>query len=288
MPVWVALLLTLLLAGCLKTTDQIDPDRLIADRDSKLYVVCFISPQDTVLAAKVALSEPEILLIAEPSLLVKTATVTISNAQHSITLPYDSTVGYYRAPVGSFLIQTGQTYQLRVLMDEGRRTVTAQATVPATVPIQRIQVDSSTTVTTTSQSVLYRTTLFWNAPGGLSYYRGYGEFTQTVIGALGSAPETRISPSSFFVDRANNPGPTVRSLTGTHTLVLPTAARIGSRRARIGLFTTDLNYYRYHATLREQINTPNNSFAESTVLFSNIVGGYGVFAAYNADYVVLR
>ena len=173
-------------------------------------------------------------------------------------------------------------------MDEGRRVVTAQATIPAAVPIQRVQVDSATTVTAISQSILYRTTLFWNAPGGLSYYRGYGEFTQTALSAPGSMPETRISPSSFFVDRANNPGPTVRSLTGVHTLVLPLTARITSNCARIGLFTTDLNYYRYHASLREQINTPNNSFAESTVLFSNIVGGYDVFAAYNADCAVLR
>ena len=288
MPVRVALILTLLLAGCLKTTDQIDPDRLAADRESKRYVVCFISPQDTVLAAKVALSEPRILLTTEPSLLIKNATVTISDAQQRIMLPYDSTVGYYRAPVGSFLIRSGQTYQLTVLTGENRRIVMAQATVPTPIPIQRVQIDSSITTTTSNQSILYRTTIFWDAPGGPGYYRGYGEFTQTVTGAPGSAPETRISPSSFFVDRANGPGPAVRSLTGTHTLVLPLTARIVSRLARIGLFTTDLNYYRYHASLREQINTPNNSFAESTVLFSNIAGGYGVFAAYNADYTMLR
>ncbi len=107
MPVWVTLILTLLLAGCLKTTDQINPDRLMADRESKLYVVCFISPQDTVLSAKVALSEPRILPTNEPSLLVKTATVTISDAQQRITLPYDSTVDYYRAPVASAVFRFG-------------------------------------------------------------------------------------------------------------------------------------------------------------------------------------
>ena len=281
-------IVTLTLAGCLQTTDPIAPNLLAADRESKLYVVCFISPQDTIIAAKVALSEPKIVLTAEPSLVVKTAIVTISDEQQSITLPYDSALGYYRAnPAGKFLIQAGRTYQLSVLTGENRRVVTAQAIVPTAVPIQRVQIDSVITRTASNQSVLYRTTMYWNSPGGVNYYRGYGAFTQTVRDAPGALPETRISSPSFFVDRANNPGPAVRSLTGAHTLVLPLKAQILTKRARIGLFTTDLNYYRYHATLREQINAPNNSFAESTVSFSNIVGGYGVFAAYNASYVVL-
>lgn len=284
---WIAFIVTLTLAGCLKTTDPINPNWLGADRESKLYVVCFISPQDTILAAKVALSEPKIVLTAEPSLVVKTATVTLSDEQHRITLPYDSTLGYYRAPVGTFPIQAGRTYQLSVLTGENSRVVTAQATVPAAVPIQRVQIDSAITTTAGNRSVLYRTTIYWNSPGGINYYRGYGVFTQTVRNSPGALPETRISLPSFFVDRENSPGPGVRSLTGAHTLVLPLKARILTKRARIGLFTTDLNYYRYHATLREQINAPNNSFAESTVSFSNIAGGYGVFAAYNATYVVL-
>jgi hypothetical protein len=287
MRVWVAFILTLTLAGCLKTTDSVDPALLAADRESKLYVICFISPQDTILAAKVARSEPKIITTNEPSLVVETATVTLSDEKHSIVLPYNSAVGYYRAkPGGGFSIQPGQTYRLTVLMGENSQ-VTAQATVPDAVPIQRVQVDSAVTKTAINQSVLYTTTIFWNSPGGLAYYRGYGEFTQMITDKQGTLLETRINSPSFFVDRANSPDPNLRSLTGTHTVVLPLNAKILTKRARIELFTTDLNYYRYHATLREQINTPNNSFAESTVLFSNITGGYGVFAAYNTAYVTL-
>ncbi len=284
---YLAFLLTLTLVSCLKTTDVVDPALLAADRESKLYVICFISPQDTVLAAKVALSEPRIVITNEPSLLVKTATVTLSDEKQRIVLAYDSTLGYYRAhPAGKFPIRPGQTYTLAVLMGENRQ-VTAQATVPEAIPIQRVQVDSSITTTAKNQSILYRTTIFWDSPGGLAYFRGYGEFAQSIFDAQGRLQETRTSSSSFFVDRSNTPGPNRRSLTGTHTLLLPPNNQTRIKRARIGLFTTDLNYYRYHSTLREQINTPNNSFAESTVLFSNIVGGYGVFAAYNASYVVL-
>lgn len=287
MRVWVVILLALLLAGCLKTTDQIDSDLLTPDRESKPYVICFISPQDTVLAARVALSNPKISAIADPSLLVKTATVTISNGQNVILLPYDSSLAYYRAkPSNGFSIKAGQTYQLTVQLGEGRR-VTAQATVPQAVAIQQVQRDSSITTTTANQSILYRTTIFWNAPGGVNYYRGYGEVSQLVVDPQGTLLETRVSQPAFFVDRENSPEPSLRSLTGMHTLVVPLNARVRTTRSRIGLFTTDLNYYRYHETLRDQINTPSTSFSESTILFSNIDGGFGVFAAYNASYITL-
>ncbi|GAB3041131.1 hypothetical protein GCM10027185_50760 [Spirosoma pulveris] len=287
MRVWVAFILCLTMAGCLKTTDQVDIGLLAPERDSKLYVICFISPQDTVLAAKVALSDPAVSITAEPSLLVETATVTIADEQTSVLLPYDNALGYYRLkPGNTFSIKAGQTYQLTVQLGEGRR-VTAQATVPMAVPIQRVQRDSSITTTATGQSILYQTTIFWNAPGGVNYYRGYGEVRQSIVSQQGALLETRVSQPSFFVDREMSPGPAVRSLTGSYTLVVPLNARVRTSLSRIGLFTTDLNYYRYHETLREQINAPTNSFASSTVLFSNIVGGYGVFAAYNAVYVTL-
>ncbi|MFD2571124.1 DUF4249 domain-containing protein [Spirosoma soli] len=286
---WILVILTVSMVGCLKTTDEIDRARLSSDRDSKLYVVCFISPQDTILSAKVAMSEPKVIAAASPALLIKTATVTISDEEQSVTLPYDSAVGYYRAnPAGKLAIRAGRTYRLTVLMDENRR-VTAQATVPVPVQIQRVQVDSTVAITGSNQFVLYTTTIYWNSPGGLNYYRGWGQFTQTIRdNKPGQPDETRISQPSFFVDREDNVGPSLRSVTGTHTLLAPAPAQIRTKAAHIGLFNTDVNYYRYHTTLREQLSTPNNSLAETTGLFSNIDGGYGVFAAYNATYVVVR
>ncbi|GAB2521229.1 DUF4249 domain-containing protein [Spirosoma aerophilum] len=288
MRVWVVILLALLLAGCLKTTDQIDSDRLTPDRESKLYVICFISPQDTVLAARVALSNPTISTVPDPSLLVKTANVMISDGQNRISLPYDNSLAYYRVkPSKEFSIKAGQTYQLTVQLGEDRR-VTAQATVPQAMAIQQVQMDSTISVSAAGQSIRYQTTITWNTPGGVNYYRGYGEISQTVFDQRGAMLDTYVSQPSFFVDRENSPGPSLRSLTGTHTLVVPVGARVQTTRTRVGLFTTDLNYYRYHETLREQINTPLNSFAESTILFSNIDGGFGVFAAYNASYISLQ
>lgn len=283
---WIAALLAPTLAGCLKTTDQISPDRLPVDRESKPYVVCFISPQDSVLAAKVAMSEPKIVATFEPTLVVKTATVTISNGSRSVRLLYDPVVGYYRARNdGTFPVRAGQTYQLTVLMDENRR-VTAQTTVPPLIPIERVRLDSVvTTATPTSRSVLYTATIFWNSPGGVNYYRGWGEITQVLTDQNGRLLETRVNQPSFTVERENSDSPGGRSVLGTYTLNTSVAANVSTKEARIGLFNTDVSYYRYHASLQEQLNRPTTYFSQAPVLFSNVEGGYGVFASYNASFI---
>ncbi|WP_077919272.1 DUF4249 domain-containing protein [Spirosoma sp. 209] len=275
-----------LLVGCLKTTDSIDPNRLAADRQSKLYVLCFISPQDTLLTAKVAMSEPQIIATLEPTLLVKTATVTLSDGQASIPLLYSDSLGYYVArPLGRFRIRAGQTYQLTVSMGDDRR-VQATATVPPAIPIGQVRIDSSILAQTGNRtSIRYTTTIDWASPGGLNYYRGWGELTQTIQTQQGRLPETRISRPDFFVLRENNTGPGPYSTTGSFTLTVAPGSLVRTARTRFGLFNTDQNYYQYHATLREQLNTPNSLFAGTPVLFSNMEGGYGVFAAYNATYI---
>lgn len=285
---WPICILALLLIGCFKTTDQISPDRLSPDRESKLYVLCFISPQDSVLTAKVAMSEPKIVPTVEPTLTVKTANVSISDGQRSAVLRYDSTLGYYRADAVDLFIEAGKTYELTVSMGENRR-VTAQATVPASIPIQRVQIDSVLASATASvKSTLYTATIFWDSPGGVNYYRGWGKFTQTVSNEQGVLEETRVNQPAFSVDRETNAGPGRRSLSGSFSLITPTNARIRTNLVRLGLFTTDVNYYRYHATLLEEVNNPNNSFAEPGVLYSNIKDGYGVFAGYNATYIDIK
>lgn len=285
MRLWPIFIVSLLLASCLKTTDQIAPDRLPRDQESKLYVLCFISPQDSVLAAKVAMSEPNIVATLQPTLLVKNASVTLSDGQRSVALRYDSSRGYYRTKAVDLLVQAGKTYDLTVSMGDGRR-VTAQATIPPPIPIQRVQIDSTiTSVTASLKATLYTATIFWDSPGGINYYRGWGVFTQTVSDAHGVPQETRLSQPSFFVDRETNTGPGTRSMSGSFTLTTLPNAKVRTKQVRLGLFNTDFNYYRYHETLREEINNPTYSFTEATVLYSNIKDGYGVFAGYNATYI---
>lgn len=290
-----SILLLTVLTGCLQTTDELSPDALPIDRVSRPYVICFISPQDTVLAAKVAMSEPAIVRSFEPTLVVDDAVVTLSDSIRSIQLQYDSNLRYYRAsPSALFPIRAGVTYQLRVQMGEGR-SVTARATVPPAVPIARAAFDSTVTENTAgSRLSTYQTSIFWNSPpvpaspGGFNYYRGWGEVEQHLIDrTTGLIVERRFSQPSFSVDREISQPGALRLMTGLHAVESPPNTVVRTKRVRVGLFAIDVNYYRYQAALAEQFTNAGQSFAESTVLFSNIDGGYGVFGAYNASYLTL-
>ncbi|AQG80009.1 DUF4249 domain-containing protein [Spirosoma montaniterrae] len=282
----IAILLVALLAGCLKTTDPISPDRLLADRESKPVVVCFISPQDSVLAAKVAMSEPKIIATFESTLLVKNAVVTLSNGPQTIRLDYDDALGYYRTkPSDQFRVRAGETYRLTVRMGENRQ-ITAQATVPESIPLQRVGIDSLLVDSSANQKTWqYTVRLSWNSPGGTNYYRGWGRIKQTVSTPGVLQAETRISQPDFMVEReiGSQPGP--QTISGSFSVSIPANARIRTELAHIALFTTDENYYRYHATLREQLTNTNPFLTNATPLFSNIDGGFGVFAAYNGYYM---
>jgi hypothetical protein len=56
------------------------------------------------------------------------------------------------------------------------------------------------------------------------------------------------------------------------------------KNIRIGLLNVDEHYYRYHTTLR--LYSGDDPFSEPAPIYSNIVGGLGVFGAYNKTTVV--
>ncbi|GAB3281992.1 hypothetical protein GCM10027347_58020 [Larkinella harenae] len=286
---------TLLAGGCIRSVDELSVDVLPIDRVTKPYVICFISPQDTVIAAKVAMSEPRIVSSFAESLVVKDAVVLLSDSSQSIQLVYNDKLMYYRAvPGNGFRIRSGGTYRLTVSMS-GNRSVTAEATVPEVIPLEGIAIDSTVSRNSADAALTtYTTTLSWSAPAKpkpgqpASYYRGWAEVNQTVVdAATGLLISRQTSRPAFYLDRETGQIGERRFINGTHTLL--SGPQTGTQTKQIvgALFTTDENYYRYHIALREQFVSQGQYFAEPTVLFSNIVGGYGVFAAYNGSYLIL-
>ncbi|MGA0558988.1 DUF4249 domain-containing protein [Larkinella sp. VNQ87] len=290
------LILILLTGGCIRSVDELSVDALPIDRVTKPNVICFISPQDTVLTAKIAMSEPQIVSSFAESLVVKDAVVLLSDSSRSIQLLYDDRLKYYRAvPQGRFTIRPGVTYRLTVSMS-GDRSVTAEATVPQTVPIDRVSLDSTVARNSANAALTtYTTTVYWTSPGAGSgsrnanYYRGWAEIDQAIVDqSTGQSVSPRVSQPSFFVERETGQIGAQRLMTGTHTLLTGPNTGTRTRRIRAGLLTTDENYYRYHTSLREQFVNQEQNFAEPTVLYSNIVGGYGVFAAFNGSYTTVN
>jgi hypothetical protein len=62
----------------------------------------------------------------------------------------------------------------------------------------------------------------------------------------------------------------------------------GSDVLYLYLLTTDKSYYLYNNSLDKLQNSMDNPFAEPVYLFSNISGGFGVFAAYNSYEITLK
>ena len=128
------------LVSCQNLRQEVEPQQL-ADQPVKLLVVCFISPQDTVLAAKVARSRPILDDETVTNLEINNATVTLQTGSRSIVLTYHSRLRYYRASPDQFPIRAGETYQLSVRTPDGQ-SVEARTTAPEAVALQQVRLDS--------------------------------------------------------------------------------------------------------------------------------------------------
>lgn len=275
--------LLLSVLGCVKSTDSILPSQVSLQQDKGLYVACFISPQDTLIRAKVV--DLVAITTTAPTTTVRNAVVTISDGQQALTLSYIDSLDYYAGrPTAPFAVRSSSTYRLTVDLIDGRH-LQADATVPSAVPINSVSIDSVVTAQADKRLIRYNATINWTSPTGLSYYQGWGLVEQTISNTIDQSVTLRRTQPDFSVIRVNSTAPDPTSTTGSFTLSIPADDRVHTRRVTLGLFSTDVNYYQYHASLREQSTSPASFFTSGPVLFSNIQGGYGVFAAYNATYI---
>lgn len=286
------------LLSCESLIKEIDPS-FLPETDSKLVVACFISPQDTVLAAKV--TETKLLIGTTGDIRedITNATVNLSDGSKSIRLIYSPKLGYYRALPSELPILVGKTYTITVNTPDGRQ-VNASTTVPNNIALKEVKIDS-TKVNDFPQgnSVInteYDVKVIWQDKAGESnYYRAISEFI-FLYRIVDSINKKVINvPVSAIVDlRTIDDKDTDGQLLSLNRTYLPT--NIGGNiqgqdsnlktkldKIKVGLFQTDIHYYNYHTSLRRQREN-NNPFAEPVLLYTNINGGFGCFGAYNATW----
>ena len=104
----------LILLSCESLIEEIDPS-FLPETDSKLVVACFISPQDTVLAAKI--TETKLLIGTSGDIRddITNASVSLSDGSKSIRFVYSPKLGYYRALPSELPILAGKTYTITVI-----------------------------------------------------------------------------------------------------------------------------------------------------------------------------
>lgn len=295
----------IVLTGCDSLKQEVEPKGIVREPE-KLVVACFISPQDTVLAARISRSSPVLGVSSQYNPDVSNATVTLSDGNRSVTLrttfdqngSYGFSKLYYRVPARELPIVVGKTYTLTVRVPDGRQ-VTATCTVPGPVALQELALDSAVLNEFGRSRKEYYARLRWRDPAGqVNFYRvaGDSEYTYTTqIRTSANAPvrDTLIrTRSSWFFNNGSTTTDLGRDgqefVSGRGRLPIAYVWVNGQQQAsrptgqiNAYLLNVDENYYRYHDAVERQNEVGGNPFAEPVPILGNIQGGLGCFGAYN-------
>ncbi|MBD2754622.1 DUF4249 domain-containing protein [Spirosoma validum] len=307
--VLIYILAIILFTACNSLRQEVEPKGLVQEPE-KLVVACFISPQDTVLAALVSRTLPVLGTGNQYNTDITNATVTLSDGQRSVILklkpsvPNSGIVTSYRANVSELPIVTGKTYKLTVRVPDGRE-VTGTCTVPESVVLNQITVDSATTTDFGLSRKEYYARMRWRDPAGqTNFYRvtGNNEFTYTYKTQTSPNGPIRDTTMRMWGDWYFTTGSTLTDLGRDGQEIISGRGRLAisyswangkqnpsfPRQLNAHLMNVDENYYRYHDAVERQNQAGDNPFAEPVPIPTNIQGGLGCFGAYNRSTLTMQ
>lgn len=269
----------------------------------KLVIESYLSPQDTELRVRVTRNYPTVgpgspYLNGFETPQLRNATVTLSDGQRSVVLPYrepknpngprarDSTG--YRLPATALPIVPGRTYTLRV-------TAPDFPAAEATCTIPKAFVNASTAEITRGQEIngtrtrSYYQAVFTDLAGAENYYSTVLSLLQTVTPPPSQGrPNTNTSTQGTqFHNQGTTDGGKIKSGRAyefSRSQVPPNWLQ--TRQLELIVATTDQAYFNYNRTLRQQERNGENPFAEPVLIYSNVRGGLGVFAGYQLSRVL--
>ena len=273
--------------SCNSFVTEIDPSQL-PSTDSRLVLSCYISPQDTIISAK--LTETKTVISTGGTRAdITNGIMKISDGTKTVPLVYDSNLLYYRALPSQMPIVVGKTYTMTVSTPDGR-SISSKCTVPSPITIKEIKVDSGTAVTLRNLNAKevkeYYLKLIWqDIAGSADYYRGFGFVTGTFKDRNNTVTQRTDGVDFTGLDDKNSDGQLLTLNVTYQPARNSTSATL--QKLTVGLFHADINYFNYHESLRKQ-RTNNNPFAEPVLLYTNVEGGFGCFVAYNATWKDLK
>ncbi|SOD90447.1 DUF4249 domain-containing protein [Spirosoma fluviale] len=303
----------LLLMGCGSLRQEVDPKGVVGEGE-QVVVTCFISPQDTVLAARVSRSLPILGLGNQNDLDIPNATVTLSDGSQSVILrlqrradPYNyGTMSIlYRALASELAIVAGKRYTLTVQVPDGRQ-IRASCTVPEPVQLDQVELDSSTINEYGLIRKDYYARLHWQDPARqTNYYRVAGNNAYTYNFRFQPGPNTPVRDSTgllwgdwtfssaAMLTDVGRDGQAMRS--GRGRLAINYLWINGQQQSSLArgplyayLLNVDENYYRYHEAIDRQRSVGDNPFAEPVLVPTTVQGGLGCFGAYNRSTLALQ
>lgn len=270
-----------ILHGC----QSVVKDVKLPEQKPKLVVTCFISPSDSLISVRVMQSTPLYNYIDNsPDKNISNATVEISDGSKTTTMTFDYNTYCYTCKTSDFPLESGKTYYLKVTaptFDKVDATCTIPSTTNTSTSIDAL--DSTLKTNYNFTNIVYSLKFhFTDIANEINYYRVFIN-TETV---KDTSMYGYYNDVIFYLDRnkeissdKNNDG----SITNFNaTAYASTPAKF--KKITFYLLTTDRNYYEYYHSLSNY--SSDNPFSEPTMIYSNINGGFGVFAGYNSSVTV--
>ncbi len=271
---------------------------LPSQNSGKLVVLSYISPQKPTINVFVSTSRPYYgeTTRTDPSIgMIDNATITVFNGSTTATIPWNATQKQYAlsSTLLPFPISEGTTYTLQVSTPD-MGSVSAQTSIPKPIVganFNFIGLQKNIEPDRYDQIDLFTYQFFVpNAPSQGSYYRFYPTLQ---INSMSSTTSSSNGNNAF-----NNPAygdpylqeytPSI-NVSSDRKLDLPkryyqtNIPNLGTLLSHTGYFIScSKEYYLFYKTAPQNINIEDFTLSGSFEnLYSNINGGYGVFAGYN-------
>lgn len=286
-PLYASIFLVLsLLTSCIRDADVVPPDS-----KQKLVIACFISPQDSVIKATVQRSFLIGSTVSNDDV-VSNAQVIISDGSASVTLTFNNMSNDYTIDADLFPIHSGKTYHLSVTTPEGLKAK-ATCTIPVSVNTN-IEADVDSAESKWNAGFIYYSmrARWTDIPGEVNYYRVFAELivkSRNEWEPVSNPPRVSSYPFDFnyfvtvYSDK-NRDGGNLASeedrTTTTFNSKNTSSFTTLDKYINIHLMHTDRHYYEYH---RSKENFSEDPFSEPANIYSNIEGGLGIFAGYQAQ-----
>ncbi|HRG58935.1 MAG TPA: DUF4249 domain-containing protein [Bacteroidia bacterium] len=271
----IILILVSLMSSCEKEANV-----KIPEVEPKPVLVCFISPEDTVIRVQLTNSIPLYTSgSSEYPYEIKNAEVLISNGSMSKVIPWFKDSLGYQLSTKDFPIKPGETYSLSIKIPDGRKLY-AQTTVPVSnfptfeLSIEKNLMDSS------EFGVSYEINYFlkWtDIPNATNFYRSviYNLYHDT---ALGSDTTALLINELFESDNGKDGSEIKISGQGFYYYVPDSTTQYSGNNYLAYLMLSNKDYFDYHKDL--YTNNDDNPFSEAKINYTNIEGGIGCFSAY--------
>ncbi|WP_026629271.1 DUF4249 domain-containing protein [Dyadobacter alkalitolerans] len=291
-----------LLCGCENLVNDLDQDKL-PKVEAKLAVSCYISPQSPLLEAIITESQPIFGPANYNPTIITNAEVILSDDVNQVRLVFDDSLQNYVADSSAFKVVAGKTYTLTV--NDGKRFVKAKCTVPFNrVKEMEVSIDKEWAGYETDSTAWFR--LSWeDVKGESNYYALRGSYTHEQTMPRPDPKTGKIEPFRYIfttemiafergvyndvnLDGIKFTGPK----NGAHISSNRTITYLDEKGAeksleteplirdvRIEVMCIDEHYFKFRRSLE---NNNDNPFVEPTLVYTNIEGGLGCFASFNA------